>query len=243
MYSTFHKASGNPNPDIYAAASQLYDIGLNIFPTRNGGKEPAISWKWLQHKRIDQSDVWDWWYGRDDLGIAILLGSISHDVCGRDFDTPESLERWVDTHRKLAKELPIARSRRGGHVYFRYSESKTTKLVDGEIRAERSYLIAPPSRHKSGIQYSWINPFRSLPKFIDPREEGLADQSLEKSPPIPLGNRQDEDIIKCRNVPLEEAIANAIHQTLPSRFGQRHDRIFDLCGDSEEFPSYEPNRV
>ncbi len=228
MYSTFHQTSGNPNPDICTAASQLYDIGLNIFPTRNGGKEPAISWKPLQHKRIDQSDVRYWWHCRDDLGIAILLGSISHDVCGRDFDSPESLKRWLNKHRKLAKELPIARSRRGGHVYFRSSESKTTELVDGEIRADGSYLIAPPSRHKSGVQYSWLNPFRSLPKFIDPKEEGLADQSLQKPPPIPLGNRQDADIVRCRDVPLEEAISQAIHQTLPSRFGQRHNRIFDF---------------
>lgn len=213
--------------DMHQEASRLDSCGLCVIPIGRN-KLPAVRWKSFQSTRPDSRQIWDWWYGRDDLGIGIVLGSASKNVFGRDFDSQESFDKWLTTHRSLAKELPITRTRRGGHVYFRSSPMQTAKFDDGEIRSDGSYLIAPPTLHPSGIRYSWLNPFRDLPKLIDPVEEGLCPKAEKCNPRnqiIALGNslavRGDQT--------LEEAVANAIRETLPKKFGQRNDLLFEFA--------------
>ena len=127
--------------DVFAEASRLNSLGICVIPI-GSNKRPAVKWKQYQRIRPEKWQIRDWFYCRDDLGLGIVLGSASENVFGRDFDSPESFDKWVSTHRSLATELPITRARRGGHVYFRSSPVQTSKFDDGEIRANGSFLIA-----------------------------------------------------------------------------------------------------
>ena len=166
--------------DCHDAAQRLAGIGLSVIPlTRN--KTPAVRWKEWQQQPADSHQIWDWFYGRDDLGIGIVVGPVSQHLCARDFDEGASFCAWVASHSTLARELPIAISRRGGHVYFRSSTAITTKLTDGELRAGGSYVVAPPSVHPSGSRYVWQRPLVSLPPFVDPVEVGLQPKPAAKA--------------------------------------------------------------
>lgn len=211
--------------DVFTEALRLHSLGLSVIPIGTE-KKPVVRWKPFQREAADERQIWDWWYGRDDLGIGIVLGTVSQGVCGRDFDSPESFDEWIANHQTLARELPITRARRGGHVYYRDSGCETTKLGDGEMRGTGSYLVLPPSVHPSGIRYSWLNPFRHLPRFVDPVEAGLrpkeaAEESSQRQQITALGNKLDGTV--------ESAVAYAIAQTLPRRFGERNDLIFQFA--------------
>ncbi|MCX7408013.1 MAG: bifunctional DNA primase/polymerase [Planctomycetales bacterium] len=219
-------------PDVLAEALRLHSLGLSVIPIGTE-KRPAVRWKPFQREAADERQLWDWWYGRDDLGIGIVLGTVSQDVCGRDFDSPESFGGWITRNRTLANELPITRARRGGHVYYRDAASRTTTLTDGEIRASGGYLIVPPSLHPSGVRYEWLRPFHRLPPFVDPVEAGLRPKAAAEE------SSQDRSITALGNTigaSLETAVANAIRATLPRHFGERNDLIFQFARRLKALP-------
>lgn len=219
--------------DVLTEALRLQRIGLSVIPIGQN-KRPAVRrWKPFQREAADEHQLWDWLASRDDLGLGIILGPVSQDLCGRDFDDQQSFDDWLASHRTLARELPIACSRRGGHVYFRCLESRTTKLVGGESRASGSYLIAPPSVHPTGFQYSWLNPLVSLPPFVDPVEVGL-----QPKPAAEEGRREDWETALGNTIgaSLETAVANAIRATLPRQFGERNELIFQFVRRLKAIP-------
>ena len=218
-------------PDMLTEALRLQRIGISVIPIGTNKRPATKSWKPFQSRPADEHQIWDWFASRDDLGLAIILGDVSGNLCGRDFD------EWVASHRTLAKELPVACSRRGGHVYFRCLESRTTNLVGGEIRANGSYLIAPPSVHPTGFLYSWLNPLVSLPLFVDPVEAGLqpkpaAEESSQDSSQDSSGTALGNTIVAS----LETAVANAIRATLPRHFGERNELVFEFARRLKAIP-------
>ncbi len=229
--------TSNSDDDVYDAALRLADLGCSLFPVR--GKVPAVRWGRFRTVPPDRHQIWDWFYGRDDLGIGIVFGPVSQHLCARDFDDGASFYAWVSSHSTLAKELPIAISRRGGHVYFRSSTAHTTKLDDGELRAGGSYVVAPPSMHPSGSRYVWQRPLISLPPFVDPVDAGLAPARQ----PAAKGSSQDGEgkaeataLGDNLGATLEAAIAKAIRATLPRRFGERYDLIWEFARRLKAIP-------
>lgn len=133
-----------------------------MLPIANN-KKPAIkSWKPLQLKRADPSDITLWFDGTaftgSVQGLGIILGDISGGLAVRDFDDPDAYEAWKAQFPEFAAILPTVQTGRGFHVYARIPGCKTRKLGDGELRAEGSYVVAPPSMHVSGTEYHWIVP-------------------------------------------------------------------------------------
>src|SRR5262249_28304601 len=97
-----------------------------------------------------------------------------------DVDGPggiEALERLEKDYGPLPK-TPTARTGGGGrHLYFRYPADREiknqTKVRDLpiDVRAMGGYVIGPPSNHKSGNVYEWIDhtadvPLADLPQWM-----------------------------------------------------------------------------
>ncbi|MEI8019557.1 MAG: hypothetical protein WCH39_15230 [Schlesneria sp.] len=98
------------------------------------------------------------------------------------------------------------------------------------------FPIAPPSLHPSGIRYSWLNPFRDLPRLIDPVEEGLIPKTEKTKPSqqiTALGNSLEIDTDRT----VENLVAIAIRQTLPKRFGERNDQLFEFARRLKAVPN------
>ncbi|MFN3805340.1 MAG: bifunctional DNA primase/polymerase [Pyrobaculum sp.] len=134
--------------------------GFSVIPL--DGKEPKIKWKEYATRLPTEEEVRQW-FTDGVTGIGIICGSVSGGREGQalvviDFDSPEVYE-------KIIKEIPVfeytlrVKTGRGYHVYLVVPAqcAKNMKLKGGiEVRAERQYVVAPPSKHPSGSYYKFI---------------------------------------------------------------------------------------
>ena len=173
---------------LLSAANDYLARGWSVLPIASN-KKPAIkTWKPLQRERPDQSDFIEWFkptaFGGSVVGLGIILGDVSGGLVVRDFDEPGSYEAWKAQFPEFAATLPTVQTGRGHHVYARVPGCKTRKLGDGELRAEGSYVVAPPSMHASGAEYSWIVPLTNgeIPIVEEGLFLGAVDTGRLKSP-------------------------------------------------------------
>jgi hypothetical protein len=166
--STAHSTS-----ELAQHALAYAELGFSVIPVA-GKKYSGRSWKMYQKVPMRREEIAKRFVKPRITGIAVILGQVSGFLCCRDFDTLAAYERWSGSHPELAAGLPIVRTARGFHVYFRWEGQKTTVLEDGELRGEGAYCLLPPSRHPAGIVYQWINKFTEQVPLIEPGGGGLA---------------------------------------------------------------------
>ena len=148
------KESGS---EVLSAALKYAALGWSIIPI-GAEKKPAVKWKNFQSQRADEQQIREWFDGRDDLGLAVVLGAVSGGLTCRDFDDEAVYHSWAAQNPVLAKSLPTTKSGRGFHIYFVSDLDHSEKLGNGELRGNSSIVVLPPSRHPSGVQYRWIIP-------------------------------------------------------------------------------------
>jgi hypothetical protein len=162
---------------LYEEARKYWLMGLNVIPVI--GKASAIKWKKLQTTRATERQLKEFFNrrGRKPTGIAVVNGTTSGNWYCRDFDDLESFQNWCEKDPGLTSRLPIVRTKRGGHVYFRSEHPlETLFFQNGELRGEGSYNLLPPSTHPSGTQYEWIYGFEGAwDGYVDPEAVGLLD--------------------------------------------------------------------
>jgi hypothetical protein len=185
--------AAGPQPLSLADHALMYQrLGWRVLPTK--GKEATVGWKGLQDKPIDEDTMKKWFKRRGIDGLAVLLGRASGGLACRDFDTPDSYQRWADAHPDLAHTLPTVQTSRGYHVYARADEEAFVDVGDGEYRADaKHYTILPPSRHPSGVIYQWLVPPTDAPlPVLDPRDVDFV-PSLPTFPSSTLPQREQRE--------------------------------------------------
>ena len=126
-------------------------------PVRRGEKIPALPWHQFQNRRATEAEVGDW-FSDPTMGVGIVTGTISNLVVV-DFDG----ELGAATEQEILPRLgagPVALTGGGGcHRFFSHPGRKvpTRKgiLPGMDIRGDGGFIVAPPSVHASGRQYSW----------------------------------------------------------------------------------------
>jgi len=127
------------------------------------GKHPATK-HGVNDATVDPEEIRRIWGRRPLANIGIATGEKSFDVVDVDADKGgyQSLEQLIRNN----GPMPItARSRTGGggeHICFRHlvgiRNNNTGKLGEGlDIRTDGGYIVAPPSLHRSGRRYEWID--------------------------------------------------------------------------------------
>ncbi|HCE66863.1 MAG: hypothetical protein A2X82_11625 [Geobacteraceae bacterium GWC2_55_20] len=169
-------------PDLLKAALEYASRGIPIFPLGPQGKLSIV--KWGSEATTDPEQIKAWWQQNPNYNIGLLTGAKSG-IAVVDFDSREALAR--------GKELglpdgPTVKTGRGFHLYCQQSEGtrnfqKRSDLPETDLRAEGGYVVAPPSIHENGEQYSWFIckglddlPLPPLPEWI------LAKTPEEKTP-------------------------------------------------------------
>lgn len=124
------------------------------------------------------------WFG-DDIersNIGIVTGEISG-ITVIDIDIGEGklgAESWAEAIKDHGEPNTLmAQTGSGGmHVIFKYNSAlKTASNVLGkgvDCRNDGGYIVAPPSKHRSGGTYSWINEgtdIATLPAHLSRRKE------------------------------------------------------------------------
>ena len=172
--------------------------GLRVFPVHgfigsscscgnpqcaNPGKHPAT----IQGLKNATSDIGalETMFGYDPVSkqcrksyynIAIATGPDSGvfvvDVDGVEGES--ALLELENKHGPLPKTL-TATTGRGRHIYFKYPEgrkvySRVSKLgTHLDVRGAGGYVVAPPSKHHSGVRYQWLEfpaPLAEAPQWL-----------------------------------------------------------------------------
>ncbi len=155
------------------------------------GKHPRLA-TGLRAATTDASDIRRWWSYWPRANVAIRTGADSGLVV-IDIDPPHggdtSLANLVAENGPLPPGLTVRTGSGGAHYYLahpgvRVRNTAGAKLGPGiDVRGDGGYVIAPPSRHPSGMIYGWAGPGRDLPAMPDWLLDRLC-QPERRPPPV-----------------------------------------------------------
>ena len=120
-------------------------------------KSPITSWKEYQTRLPSKEEVTRWFTEYPDANIGIITGRVSNLVVF-DLDSAEALK--YSQERGGFPATVKATSGKGEHHYMKHPGFETRNNVNRkltiDIRGDGGYIVAPPSIHGSGNQYTWI---------------------------------------------------------------------------------------
>ncbi len=159
-------------------------------------KTPLVSWKDFQTRRPTEAEVSSWFDKWPDANIGIVTGKVSGIVVF-DLDSDHAVEYAEDEGG--FPDTPKVKTGKGHHVYVQHPgfevRNDVRKELDIDIRADGGYVVAPPSYHGSGNQYTWVDGFSIFqidpaccePWMIDYLKEvaNSATKPAKKTPPKP----------------------------------------------------------
>jgi hypothetical protein len=154
--------------------------GWPVFPVKPRGKDPAIARGFLQ-ATTDPQQIHAWWRQYPKANIGLVPGRVGFVVI--DIDGPVA-EEAAQQMGLLSEPTLTVDTARGWHLYFRHpgGEIGNRKLGMLDVRADRGYVLLPPSVHPSGHVYTWADeaaPALPLPPAV------LAELVTTSHPPIP----------------------------------------------------------
>ncbi len=148
------------------------DHGLSVIPLLPKEKKPLVAWMEYRTRLANEKELVEW-FADGTANIGIVTGPISK-IAVVDFDSQDALKF---ARRNDFPSCPLVKTSKGYHAYYRYREGvrnfqKRDDLPGIDLRADGGYVVAPPSVHPSGIQYSWVEdrgldfPMVELPDII-----------------------------------------------------------------------------
>ncbi len=155
---------------IYRNIEKYVNLGFSIIPVKKD-KSPFFSWKDFQKRKATLNEVKNWFKKYSEANIAIITGKIS-DIVVVDFDSEEAVN-WAKKN-NLLNTLCVMTAR-GLHAYYKYPENGNGDIQNAinlngmkiDIRADGGYVIAPPSIHKSGKLYEFIDENKEIAPLPD----------------------------------------------------------------------------
>ena len=171
--------------NLLSAALDYARQGYPVFPLHNPqsggcsclkkadcqsiGKHPRTN-NGFKDATTDAEIIKKWWTAWPDANIGIPTGQRTGWYI-TDQDSPEAEERirnLVGNSCDLGT-VPRSRTGRGSQLLFTFDEnlgSRTDILPNLDFRGDGGYIVAPPSLHKSGKNYTWeIEPTKLLQRL------------------------------------------------------------------------------
>jgi len=123
------------------------------------GKHPR-SLRGFQDATTDLERIDAWWIPCPQANIGICTGKVTG-LLVLDLDPrnggPSDRSEIVERLGPLPDTAEVMTGGGGRHIYFRYTGGKVPPNLEPgvDLKGDGGYVIAPPSRHKSGKQYTW----------------------------------------------------------------------------------------
>ena len=161
---------------LHAAIKYATKYNWAVFPVSCKTKKPLTP-NGCKDAKKDVGAITHWWKKWPDASVGIATGSKSNlIVIDEDIDEEKGLDGvmsmriWENVHGELPETVRAVTGRGGTHLYFNYAGDDITNragLLEGvDVRGEGGYVVAPPSIHPNGTEYTWE---------IEPGEIPLAD--------------------------------------------------------------------
>lgn len=198
---------------------------------QDAGKHPALSeWRAYIKRRPTPEETGVWFGGPEPRNVAVICGQVSDGLTVIDCDDPATYNALCYTYRDLRETLTV-KTGKGYHLYcYSPGELKTvTFMANGlkhHVKAEGGYVVAPPSIHRSGNVYRWLDPERA-PLTLDLERLAAALKRLGASQADPQPQVAREQGWAARL--LREG----------SRMGSRDDEAIRLSGYLVNFLPYD----
>lgn len=149
-------------PDTLTAALDYARRGYSVIPVNtasNGGKAPLVSWQEFQHRRATEQEIKAWWEAFPDANVGLVTGAISGLVVV-DADGPEGQASLLKILGGEMTATPTSRTGKGMHLLYRHPGGQVgnrVKMLPGlDVRGDGGFIVAPPSQHENGEQYTWL---------------------------------------------------------------------------------------
>lgn len=151
------------------AALEYLEHGLQVFPLQERSKEPATKHSFKDcTDNPEQVELW-WGFGRHeaqkpDYNVAIACGQVSDgllviDIDNHDVDGFATLKEFETSHGKLPETVCAITGTGGKHLLYKSTRTlgpHVNREIGIDLRAEGSYIVAPPSIHPiTGDTYEW----------------------------------------------------------------------------------------
>jgi hypothetical protein len=226
------------------AAAEAYTgaLGWATFPIAAGTKKPLGRWRGRRYSLPELRRLFVR-FGEQVGGLAVVLGKASGGLGVRDWDHERGYAGWERHHHWLGSALPVSRTGRGHHLFFKVAGERFAALADGEYRATSGhYVLLPPSRHPHGHTYEWLRaPTAPVPVVEDPVAAGLL-----PPPPVPPVPSYPSPFYCCgqlltnqtADVDEEAAARAAVLASVPTAAGQRNRLLFALARALKALPRF-----
>lgn len=162
-------------------------LGIATIPIRYKDKRPELkSWQEFQ-KRLPTNTELTKWFSGPFHNIGVVVGWQNLAVI--DFDSDTEYARWQlwiarrPVYRWIRQTLQI-KTARGAHVYVTTAQPAwNAKLPGIDIKAVGGYVLAPPSVHPSGVEYTVLA--GNLPVRIEALSDVLPAELLAAHTQLP----------------------------------------------------------
>lgn len=216
-------------------------------------KHPRVA-HWQHEATRDPDRIRAWWKSWPDAGIGIVTGKSGFFVI--DLDVSEGKrgpDAWGDLQGQYGDEgsPQVLKTGSGGtHLVYRYREGITNSrgsLASGiDVRGAGGYIVAPPSRHWTGMPYSGHIDGKALSDPPSWLVSLITRGALPDAPPIHIEGSHTLTaanlrafIEKKKNFPDAQALITATNLILEGRpwaaHGSRHTTMVALLGALRNF--------
>ena len=161
------------------------------------GKHPRIS-DWQAEASTDQDQIRRWWRKWPDANIGMPTGALSGIVC---LDVDAGHLGFQELDGKELGEGPSASTGNGVHIFYAHPGGDVVleQRIGGngdnwpyqhiDFKGDGNYVVAAPSLHYSGREYSWIitpdTPFPPVPAWLLADHAHKARKSSKKADHAP----------------------------------------------------------
>jgi len=197
-------SSSAPRPRCLEAALEYLNLGFSVIPLygfdergictcgkvacHRAGKHPISGWTKSRNKRQTPEQLIEAFNRHPDANVGIITGSVSGIVVV-DVEGPEGLDALSKLVENDSPAFPTVKTGRGHHLYARHPGGALNgfiKIPGGlDFPDDGAYVVAPPSRHESGQEYTWTRGLTPSLPDLPPGLLNLLGSSNAQSNPTP----------------------------------------------------------
>ncbi|MDP2950092.1 MAG: AAA family ATPase, partial [Chloroflexota bacterium] len=215
---------------VLSFARYYLKAGLSVIPLRPRDKVATVPWTEYQRRLPMQGELAHWWADGSESNIGVVCGPVSGNLVVLDFDNQLNLRNFLDASPNLEGETVLVGTARGGHIWLQTLEPVRTFRVEEfglDVKAEGSYVVAPPSIHPSGKSYEFANDVTqilTIPDFGGWLQERLAYLGITWNPNGQRATQPWREVVTqrasegSRNVNLT-SLAGRLRKALPLEDG------------------------